>query len=177
MREKYEKNLLEIDNCKKRKIPLGITAICKEKIDNCYLECIGNEKELELELYERKAVLINDKNCISGIYYDFLMSVAGGFIGAIVTHAIDRTALNILENKNLINTGKFFEQSPMKMLYGNVDYYWFAIIFNMILFFGVAKVFLLGYKKYTERRSIQNIFYIDMCEYELKKINERLDEL
>ena len=62
MTKDYQQYINEIEECK-NKFSEGMTSKCKKLIDECYSEGI-EKKVTELELYDRKAVLLNDKNYI-----------------------------------------------------------------------------------------------------------------
>lgn len=171
MTKDYQQYINEIEECK-NKISEGMTSNCKKLIDECYSECV-KKRVTELELYDRKAVLFNDKNYIANSYYDFLMSIAGGFIGAIIGYSIDDMQISLTENIDLIKNGEFFKQNPMQIIYGNFDLYWVVAVICISLFVIIIKV----HKRNTNPINKENVFKIDMCEYELNKIDELLNKL
>ncbi len=171
MTRTYQQYINEIEECK-NEFSLGVTSKCKKLIDCCYLECV-KEEDIELKVYERKAVLLSDKNYLCNANYDFLMSIAGGFIGAIIAYSIDDMRISLTEIIDLIKNGEFFKQNPMQIIYGNIDLYWVAVVICILLFAIVFKV----RKENTNKINRENTFRIDMCEYELNKIDEMLNKL
>ena len=156
--EKYRECICEIDEYQ-NSISLGMTQRCKNKINKCYKKYEPYRKDLEVELYNRKATLIVVINNTGNIFYDLVLAVAGGFIGAVITHILD-TSTKILVS--------FKETDPMKILYSRDDIFWISIILAGLVF----NVILRYLRK--DMHNARNIFKMDMAKYELSKIDEIL---
>lgn len=171
MTRTYQQYINEIEECK-NVFSLGVTSKCKKLIDCCYLECV-KEEDIELKVYERKAVLLSNKNYICNSNYDFLMAIVGGFVGAVITYSIDDMQINLTESIDLAKNGEFFKQNPMQIIYGNIDLYWVAVVICILLF----AIFFRVHNENTNKINKEKTFRIDMCEYELNRIDEMLNKL
>lgn len=123
-------------------------------------------------MIEKRYYLIK-KNYVYNSNYEFVMMIAGGFVGAVTAKCIDDIKLMLTEIMNLIKQDMFFEQNPMEILYAKTDLEWWAIIVGTFLFVVITMI----QNRNAEKRNRENIFIMDMCEYELKKIDETLNKL
>lgn len=174
IKENYQSSIEKIDKYKFEKIKPGSTINCKKMINGCYGELVGKEAELELELYERKAVLIHYNNHMNNLAWNIFMLFVGAIVGVAVGSAIDGLAQDLEYAAFMIKGKNIFNQAPMEILNSGIDYKKIAmLLFCLILVFFVYYIL----QNYNILDKKNNIFISTMIQYELDKIEEILKKL
>lgn len=170
-KELYKRYTKEIDKCKYNELKLGITSECKQKINDCYDRIVGRQTELELDLNERKAILLDENDHKKGYAFNTKTLVIGSFLGAGVGVYID-DLYGLIKNFIKFFKEMSFDQSPMEIL--NNPFIYKSSVIIIVLF---CIIYFYNKRDSFKNENIQFTFQIDMNEYEIEKINEMLKEL
>lgn len=171
IKEKYKKYLAEINQCKNEILMYGSTQKCKNRIDECYISLAGQEEELELQLFERKAFLLNDMKYREAINYDTIIMFVSTFVGLVIGFSIDDMAQFIEDIVVRIKKKNLWNHDPMEALVLSInDYKSIVVIIFVIVAFGG----MLYYSKNIKKNDTKNVFVSTISQYEIEKIDEIL---
>lgn len=172
--EYYKRCVIEIDMYKNKELELGLTKKCKEEIDKCYEKIAGKEKSLEIELYGRKEVLINDISKNSSVEHNVNMSFWGAFCGVGVGSTVDYLISTIQSVYDIIKKGNYVQIEPMDIIREGTPE---KPIVTLIVIYGIFLLYLFYSNKRARQSHSTNGFCVSLCEYELDKIKEVLKKM
>ncbi len=167
--KEYETYLLKIDKMKKSGMKLGMTKICKEEIDKCYMQIANNTEIFEVALYKRKALLTDEISANTSVGYSINNLIVGAIAGSVMS-----TCTSIITQ--ILGDLVFYFTHSIK--YNPKDI--LSITLNedniiLIIAIIVLTVQILFFMKFFKfRGNEQDSFCKSMCEYENTKIDELL---